>query len=72
VLSSLPRHHNSSFARCGCKKHAMDFHADHTSSFTAHSGATKAHDWMVGFRKRVFFEKQFREFIFLAQVVACF
>ena len=26
----------------------MDFHGDHTSICTAHSGATKAHDWMVG------------------------
>jgi hypothetical protein len=26
----------------------MDFHGDHTSTCTAHSGATKAHDWMVG------------------------
>jgi hypothetical protein len=25
----------------------MDFHSDHTSTFTGHSGATKAHDWMV-------------------------
>ena len=33
--------------KCGCKKHGMDFHGDHTSTCTAHSGATKAHDWMV-------------------------
>ena len=26
----------------------MDFHGDHTSTCTAHSGATKAHDWLVG------------------------
>jgi hypothetical protein len=26
----------------------MDFPGDHTSTCTAHSGATKAHDWMVG------------------------
>jgi hypothetical protein len=33
VLSSLPRHHNSSpLAKCGCKIHAMDFHGDHTST----------------------------------------
>jgi hypothetical protein len=25
----------------------MDFHGDHTSTCTTHSGATKAHDWMV-------------------------
>jgi hypothetical protein len=40
VLSSLPRHHNNPLAKCGCKKHCMDFHGDHTSSCTAHSGAT--------------------------------
>jgi hypothetical protein len=43
-----PRHHNNPLAKCGCKKHCMDFHGDHTSTCTAHSGATKAHDWMVG------------------------
>jgi hypothetical protein len=26
----------------------MDFHGDHTSTCTDHSGATKANDWMVG------------------------
>ena len=34
-------------AKCACKKFCMDFHDDHTSTCTAHSGATKAHDWMV-------------------------
>jgi hypothetical protein len=48
VLSSPPRHHNNPLAKCGCKKHCMDFHGDHTSTCTAHSGATKAHYWMVG------------------------
>ena len=47
VLSSLPRLNNSSLAKCGCKKHALDLYGDHTSTCTAHSGATKAHDWMV-------------------------
>ena len=47
VLSSLPRLHNSPLAKCGCKKHALDLYGDHTSTCTAHSGATKAHDWMV-------------------------
>jgi hypothetical protein len=37
----------SPIAQCGCKKHAMDFHGEHTAICTAHSGATKAHDWMV-------------------------
>jgi hypothetical protein len=48
VLSSLPCRNNSPLAKCGCKKHCMDFHGDHTATCTAHSGATKAHDWMVG------------------------
>jgi hypothetical protein len=46
VLSSLPRLHNSPLAKCGCKKHPLDLYGDHTSTCTAHSGATKAHDWM--------------------------
>jgi len=50
LLIALPFHqtHNSPLAKCGCTKHAMDFHCDHTSTYTSHSGATKAHDWMVG------------------------
>ena len=48
VLSSLPRHHNLPAAKCGCKKFLLDTHGDHISTCTAHSGATKAHDWMVG------------------------
>jgi len=47
TLAALPRLHNSPLAKCGCKKFCMDFHGDHTSTCTAHSGATKAHDWMV-------------------------
>jgi hypothetical protein len=48
VLSSLPHHNCSPFAKCSCKKHYMDFHCDHTATCTTHSGATKTHDWMVG------------------------
>jgi hypothetical protein len=47
TLASLPRLHSSPLAKCGCKKFCMDFHGDHTSTCTSHSGATKAHDWMV-------------------------
>jgi hypothetical protein len=47
VLSSPHTHNNRPHAKCGCKKHAMDFHGDHASTCTAHSGASKAHDWMV-------------------------
>ena len=48
VLSSLPRQNNLPAAKCGCKKFLLDTHGDHISTCTAHSGATKAHDWMVG------------------------
>jgi hypothetical protein len=48
VLASLPRRNQHSPALCGCKKHGMDLYGDHTSTCTAHSGATKAHDWAVG------------------------
>jgi hypothetical protein len=47
TLASLPRLHNSPLAKCCCKKFCMDFHGDHTSTCTSHSGATKEHDWMV-------------------------
>ena len=47
ILATLPRLHNSPLAKCCCKKFCMDFHGDHTSTCTVHSGATKAHDWMV-------------------------
>jgi hypothetical protein len=48
VLASLPSRNQRSPALCGCKKHGMDLYGDHTSTRTAHSGATKAHDWAVG------------------------
>ena len=32
----------------------LDVHGDHISTCTAHSGATKAHDWMVGRLGRLF------------------
>jgi hypothetical protein len=48
VLASLPRRNQRSPALFCCKKHGMDLYGDHTSTCTAHSGATKAHDWAVG------------------------
>ena len=48
VLASLPRRNQRAPALCGCKKHGMDLFGDHTSTCSAHSGATKAHDWAVG------------------------
>jgi hypothetical protein len=54
VLASLPRRNQRSPALCGCKKHGMDLYGDHTSTCTAHSGATKAHDWAVGVRGPLF------------------
>ena len=46
----MPPSHASIIARllsAAAKKFCMDFHGDHTSTCTAHSGATKAHDWLV-------------------------
>ena len=57
TLAALPRlhkAHNSLLAKCGCKKFCMDFDGDHTSTCTAHSGATKAHDWMVSVLGQLF------------------
>ena len=34
-------------ATCGCKKFQLDPLGDHLNTCTAHSGAKKAHDWMV-------------------------
>jgi hypothetical protein len=48
VLASLPRRNQRGPALCGCKKHGMDLFGDHTSTCSAHSGVTKAHDWAVG------------------------
>jgi hypothetical protein len=33
---------------CGCKKFKVDSLGDHLSTCTGHSGAKKAHDWVVG------------------------
>ena len=44
VLASLPHRNQRLPALCCCKKHCMDLYVDHTSTCTAHSGATKAHD----------------------------
>ncbi len=48
VLTSLPRRNQRAPALCGCKKHGIDTYGDHTATCTAHSGATKVHDWAVG------------------------
>jgi hypothetical protein len=32
---------------CGCRKFQLDPLGDHLNTCTAHSGAKKAHDWMV-------------------------
>ena len=54
ILDSLFRHHNNQLFKCDCKKHCMDFHCDHTSTCTSHSGVTKLHDWMVGVLGQLF------------------
>ena len=47
VLTSLPRRNQRAPTLCGCKKHGTDTYGDHTATCTAHSVATKAHDWEV-------------------------
>jgi hypothetical protein len=54
TLAALPRLHNCPLAKCGCKKFCMDFHGYHTSTCTGHSGATKAHDWIVSVLGQLF------------------
>jgi hypothetical protein len=34
-------------AACGCKKFQLDALGDHLCTCTTHSGAKKAHDWVV-------------------------
>jgi hypothetical protein len=34
-------------AACGCRKFQLDALGDHLCTCTAHSGAKKAHDWVV-------------------------
>jgi hypothetical protein len=34
-------------ATCGCRKFQLDPLGDHLNTCTVHSGAKKAHDWMV-------------------------
>jgi hypothetical protein len=34
-------------ATCGCRKFQLDPLGDHLNTCTFHSGAKKAHDWMV-------------------------
>jgi hypothetical protein len=46
VLVTLPTQSHPG-ATCGCNKFLLDLHGDHISTCKSHSGATKAHDWMV-------------------------
>ncbi len=48
VLTTLPRRNQHAPALCCCKKHCIDTYIDHTATCTAHSSATKSHDWAVG------------------------
>ena len=48
LWTAFPSRNQRAPALCGCKKHGMDLFGDHTSTCTAHSGATNAHDWAVG------------------------
>ncbi len=50
--SQLPVIAEKPFATCGCRKFQLDPLGDHLNTCTAHSGAKKAHDWMVDQHER--------------------
>ncbi len=45
--SQIPAIAEQSVTTCGCRKFQLDPLGDHLNTCTAHSGAKKAHDWMV-------------------------
>ncbi len=45
--AQIPVIEEKSLATCGCRKFQLDPLGDHLNTCTAHSGAKKAHDWMV-------------------------
>jgi len=45
--AQIPAIAEKPLATCGCKKFHLDPLGDHLNTCTAHSGAKKAHDWMV-------------------------
>ena len=45
--AQIPAITEKPLADCGCRKFQIDPLGDHLNTCTAHSGAKKAHDWMV-------------------------
>ena len=45
--AQIPAIAEKPLAICGCRKFQLDPLGDHLKTCTAHSGAKKAHDWMV-------------------------
>ncbi len=45
--AQIPAIAEKPLATCGCRKFQLDPLGDHLNTCTAHSGAKKAHDWMV-------------------------
>ncbi len=45
--TQIPPISEKSLATCGCRKFQLDPLGDHLNTCTVHSGAKKAHDWMV-------------------------
>ena len=47
IGAQIPAITEKPLATCGCRKFQLDPRDDHLNTCTAHSGAKKAHDWMV-------------------------
>jgi hypothetical protein len=47
MVAQLPVIAEKPLTTCGCRKFQLDPLGDHLNTCTAHSGAKKAHDWMV-------------------------
>ena len=45
--AQIPAIAEKPLATCGCRKFRLDPLGDHLNTCPAHSGAKKAHDWMV-------------------------
>ncbi len=45
--AQIPAMAGNPLATCGCRKFQLDPLGDHLNTCTVHSGAKKAHDWMV-------------------------
>jgi hypothetical protein len=48
VCANIPALTELPLSACGCRKFQIDTLGDHLCTCTAHSGAKKAHDWVVG------------------------